>query len=612
LQYTLPEQLTAAELQDLLLIAVNLPHAQPAATILRFDDQHQLLLHATGNDASNSTSDGSSSSNTVQLVEHLITTAIIRGHWRIAALLADTPAAQQLGSAAVAQLLHLCIPLERVHLPAQQFDEDEDNVFGFNQGQPPELEDMAPCFSMLFMLPAVQDLSASTVASLLRLAVKQQQFQLAKALAALPAAQQLPSQELCELLLMLLMLPRNEDEQQRQLRQRKRLIIQLSELQSAQHLAPGAMLQLLSVVLLQPPPDRSGFTSASNPGGPAALYAPQLYHRTPLGLLFAMDIGSQLTAVELLQLLQLAAEQGGTATVGELARLAPARNIDDVDGFAAFLRAAIAQGIASGDLTYTVESLPVLQQLGADAVHELISMGLAGPRHDRLSSGLLQHPAVSSFSTVMLEQLLLKAAKKRCLTDVAPLLKGPAAAGLSEEAVAELLQHAAWEMAPRDFRLPDDCQRQQSALEAMHPSLLELPAAQQLSADAVLSVLTAAVESVPENVFGVRRVCALPGARQISTEAALKLLKRAASLNQAAMSWHAIRSSLPQLAALPAELLQLTSEQLVEILPGALKAGDSEALSVLCSLAAEAENAAEAALSIRAEHMETLLTVALQ
>jgi glycerol-3-phosphate O-acyltransferase len=73
------QHMPATDLQDLLLVAVNLKQSQPVQRILQHMQQHKLLLYAD----SSCTSDNSSSSS-VQLVEHMITTALARGHWEVA------------------------------------------------------------------------------------------------------------------------------------------------------------------------------------------------------------------------------------------------------------------------------------------------------------------------------------------------------------------------------------------------------------------------------------------------------------------------------------------------------------------------------------------------
>jgi hypothetical protein len=143
------------------------------------------------------------------------------------------------------QLLCLCIQLERLPVEApvlhyyidsdgsDVYDDDDDNLLE-------ELEQehrKAPCFNALCALPTAQTITSSMVAGLLRLAVKHQHFERGYRLCKLPAAQQLPSQQLCELLLQQLLLPRNEEHRALQ---RRQLIEVMAGLQAAKELMPGA------------------------------------------------------------------------------------------------------------------------------------------------------------------------------------------------------------------------------------------------------------------------------------------------------------------------------------------------------------------------------------
>jgi hypothetical protein len=80
-------QMTRAELQDLLLVAVNLQLEALPQYILAQDSEHKTLLHASaaaGPCSDSSSSSSSSSSSPSQLVEQLITTAVVRGHTDLA------------------------------------------------------------------------------------------------------------------------------------------------------------------------------------------------------------------------------------------------------------------------------------------------------------------------------------------------------------------------------------------------------------------------------------------------------------------------------------------------------------------------------------------------
>jgi hypothetical protein len=70
-QYDLPEQLSTAELQDLLLVAVNLQQPLPAQHLIVHSWQHKQLLWSSSDGALDNCS-----SSRVQLVEQLITTAL--------------------------------------------------------------------------------------------------------------------------------------------------------------------------------------------------------------------------------------------------------------------------------------------------------------------------------------------------------------------------------------------------------------------------------------------------------------------------------------------------------------------------------------------------------
>jgi hypothetical protein len=73
-----------------------------------------------------------------------------------------------------------------------------------------------------------------------------------------------------------------------------------------------------------------------------------------------------------LQLLQQAAEQDCSPAVGYIAALAPAQGIEDAAGFAAVLEVAMRRDSTGSEL----QQLPVMQQLGADAVLGLIKAGI--------------------------------------------------------------------------------------------------------------------------------------------------------------------------------------------------------------------------------------------
>jgi hypothetical protein len=121
-----------------------------------------------------------------------------------------------------------------------------------------------------------------------------------------------------------------------------------------------------------------------------------------------------------------------------------------------------------------------MQQLGPDAVLSLLQ---ACSSRGRCSCGdyFICHPAVGSFNTAALEQLLLPASQQSRLSDVCVLLAAPAAAGLSAEAVAILLRDAEEVL----NRTSDPWRRERDiiqvwSLKVLH-SLLALAAAQHSS-----------------------------------------------------------------------------------------------------------------------------------
>jgi hypothetical protein len=171
---------------------------------------------------------------------------------------------------------------------------------------------------------------------------------------------------------------------------------------------------------------------------------------------------------------------------------------------------------------------------------------------------------------------------------------------LSVDAMAHLLQRALQELHVGETG------NLQFPLEAMQPLLLALPAAQQLSTDAVASLLSAAV--AVQNSSGIHKLCELPSARQISAEAAEALLQAAAQKGYGV--WKAVCSGLPQL-----KQPQLTGEQLHRYLQNAVTAADSEGVCELCQYAAQTQAvpAAEgvAACGISLKDMQSLISTAL-
>jgi hypothetical protein len=248
-----------------MLVAVNLQNPGPVYGVLGHMQSQQQLLYADSSVTDNVTSTStSSSSSSVQLVEHLLTTAIIRGHWIVLQTLVATPAAQRLGLQAVTQLLTLSIQVEPLgalsQVSMQPQSEDmaagEDDVGNGNEGADQwyaaadnHSNDRVIgcyCFSSLCALPAAQSISASTIASLLRLAVEQKLYMWGHKLCELPGAQHMPLQQLFELLQQLL-LPQSL----RQGRDTSRgcLTTALLGLPAAREMPSGAAMQFISTLI---------------------------------------------------------------------------------------------------------------------------------------------------------------------------------------------------------------------------------------------------------------------------------------------------------------------------------------------------------------------------
>jgi hypothetical protein len=563
LQADLLGTLTRAELQDLLLVAVNLQQrTSPAKFIIEYDLQHEQLLYAsrrtgaqpaTSSDSSHNTSCSSSSSSSsgmCQLVEHLITTAIIRRHGPMAAILAITPPAQQLSEHAISQLLYLSLHLDG---PAHGADS-----LGYQQPGV-AADDTArgiPSFAVLTLLSGGQAISSSSLVSLMQLAAKQSRFRQALILFQL----QLTPQQLCDVLLELLPDAYGGDRITQQ-----RLLLDLVALLAAKQLPAGAAVQLAKRLI----------NDAEVWGG---RYAEDL---APL------QLGSQLTGTEALQLLQAAARSGSRPAVNYALALSPAMDeIEDGEGFAAFLQAVLQHVGEHQALASEIMCLPVVQRLQPDAVFSVIECGIRSWRDGIMAyasrpcvcSCLMQYAAVSSFSTAMLQQQLLEAAAQQRLEHVAELLQAPAAAQLSVQVVGTLLEHSA---AGQQWLPPAESGRKPKSSSEL---LLALPAVQQLPAEAVTRILAAAVKA--GHVSTIRRVCSLAAAwqQQASREAAISMLQHAAHGHY--NIWVGVLQGLPQLAGVPCDQLQPTRQQLQRFLQGAVIAGDSESTILLCRYAA--------------------------
>jgi hypothetical protein len=218
--------------------------------------------------------------------------------------------------------------------------------------------------SALGELPAVQSISASTIASLLRLAVKQKRCTWGLLFCQLPAAQQLPSQQLCELRL-LLWQRYGED----RAAHRPDLVMALAGLQATREMSQGAPMQFMSTLIQMSASEQQTLRAVlDDANAPEVLAA----------------VSSQLTGDEVLQLLQQAAELGCSDTVSYLLALAPAAEIDDAEGFAFLLKAALANMVATNTWQYAVQQLPVMQQLAPDEVLSLLQVCIRQCRSSEL------------------------------------------------------------------------------------------------------------------------------------------------------------------------------------------------------------------------------------
>ncbi|KAF6258555.1 hypothetical protein COO60DRAFT_1109011 [Scenedesmus sp. NREL 46B-D3] len=292
-----------------------------------------------------------------------------------------------------------------------------------------------------------------------------------------------------------------------------------------------------------------------------------------------MRLGSQLSGDELLQLLHQAAQHGSNGSaVYALTQLKPAAHeIGDLEGVAAFLQAAMHSGLGVTQMEIVAKGLPAVAKLAPAVVAGFIRQWIHGGV-ECLYSFLVDHPAVTSFSTGMLEQLLLEVVQRkqqhpRCdqhLADLRPLLRAPGAAGLPVTTLAALLQHAVAEQRHQCDQEPCYTYSQ------MQAQLLALPAMQQLPADAVAACLKGAVKA--GNAAAVRGMCALPAVHQASKHAG-------AQLHLLAMQ-HGhfnVARQLLQLLRLPQHpRLELSSQQLQQLLLRAITARNSEDIIMLC------------------------------
>ncbi|WIA41532.1 hypothetical protein OEZ86_008902 [Tetradesmus obliquus] len=413
-------KLTSEQLQDLLLIAVNMPDSWAAECIRHACRENNRLMYARCSTSSSSAaaagdssddSSSSSSSSLVQLVQHLLTTAMIRGHYELAGGFADAPPAQQLSPQAVAKLLSLRMQLESPR-------EGNSPVYLAEQEA---IERSLSAFKAILQLPGARAMQSDSLASLISLACKRGHLHLLQCLIdAVPAAQQLPSRALCGALLAA------------GAAGKRQLAEQLAELQSAQQLAPGDAAWLLKQLLHKP-------------------WGEGLWQ--VLEDLAAMQLRSQLTGGELLQLLREAIRSDDEGAFSDLADLKlAAHQIDDIGGYTALLQEAMRSSVDLDVLCGTAKDLPVTQLLPVETVLDFCLRGIKGDL--QLLDFLFELPAVSNFSTAAIEQLLLAMLPQKhagLLPTVAVLLKAPGAAQLSVDTLTAVLRYAVQELRVRNY-----------------------------------------------------------------------------------------------------------------------------------------------------------------
>jgi hypothetical protein len=211
-----------------------------------------------------------------------------------------------------------------------------------------------------------------------------------------------------------------------------------------------------------------------------------------------------------------------------------------------------------------------------------------------------KHPAVGSFSTSSIEEFLMQAVQQKkkhnphdvCLADYMALLQVPAAQQLSAQTVATLLQHAVQELGNNGFMASN-----------VQQELMALQAVQQLPADAIADILAAAARA--GNAAAVSTLCALPVAQQLNKDKAKGL--RLLALQHGQFRVVQQLQELPQLQDSKQHQLQPTSEQLHQLLSVAINSCDSEAVVLLCQLAAS-----QAATRLEPQAMQQLLIKAMR
>uniref|UniRef100_A0A383WKJ8 Uncharacterized protein n=1 Tax=Tetradesmus obliquus TaxID=3088 RepID=A0A383WKJ8_TETOB len=536
-------KLTSQQLADVLTVALNLTTSWQADSILCFCREHNRLLHTDSSSsaaAERISSDDSSNNSMVQLAEHLLTTAMIRRHHDLVACLADAPAASQLSPQAVAKLLCLRMQLEQQQEAprASQHELHQRGVAGFGD---------------ILRLPGAKAMQPASLATLVSLSCKQGHLHFLQCMAsAVPAMQQLPSRVLCDTLL-----AAGAAEQ-------RQLVRQLAGLQAAQQLAPGDAVWLLQELLQR--------------GGWGLGMCDVLEDLQP------MQLGSQLTGDELLQLLRAAIRSEDGGAVGDVASLTPAAHqIDDIAGYTAFLQEAMRAGLEYAALQDAALDLPATQLLPVAAVLDFIQQGIKGDVP--LFDFLFDLPAVGRFDAAAIDQLLLALLQQRqqlqhqykgLLPKLAVLLKAPAAEQLSAETVTAVLKYAVQEKQSQY----SGCAGQFAFQSEVQQQVLALPAVQRLPVDAVTSVLAAAVAA--GNEAAVSSIgSSLPAAQQLSRQAIACLISRA--LQAGYFNIMMVLQELPQASEVTAEDCNLLDGvHVLEMLHSLIKAGDSEHIIAAC------------------------------
>lgn len=542
----------AADLPALLHISVNMDDSATVLALLRFDAQHSKLLHSscgqTGSDSGsdNNQSSGSSDSDSpVQLIEQLLTTAIIRGSRDLVPKLAAVPAAQALGPVQLAKLLYLSLQHEHQECRTR-YVEDYAPVRH------------APMFvDELCELPAADDIQPASVASLMRFAITCRRFSSSKTLCRLAQAGHIRSQEVCQLIRMA------------GAAGQRRVVSALAELPPGRLLGPGEAYKLLCTVLDNPWGD--GFDMA-------------------LDDLSAMQLGKQLTGSEVLQLLHVCAagDDQGSAIREIAAGLKPAADeIDDEAGYVAFLVAAMEQ--KAEFLREAAEALPITQRLGVEAAAILVKQCV---RKRWQFEFVEKIPAIQQFSVGVLEQLLLLGKEREGLPYAYQLLSAQAATQLSSEVVAALLKCAVGDeelhgVMERLLALPAAAEvtvatiadllaeAAESGDWASVGRLCALPAAAQIPANAVVGLMVEALKSDDEDA--VRICCGLPAAAQLSAHDCSEVLATAVQAGSDGPIFSQLCSSLPAAQ-------QLSPDAAAELLTAAIEGGYEEATKWLCTL----------------------------